>query len=566
MRETLHPANRLDRRQRHEAFWQARKKKFFLVTGILAILLQLLFLGNMSYLYGSLWKSTSRYHAFEVLYVDYDAGIVGQSVNQAYHQLQGPSFPTLVQHSRDEYPSTDNVVNAVKKTKFWAAFITNQNASERLALALQGGKAAQAYDPSTALTYVWNEVRYPPFSDEAFEASFEALAAATRLEYNKLNGTKALQSMNKDDPGALQVLFNPIMTSAINIMPTEQATKLFYNTVSLGPMPVLQNFFYLLVLNGISFELQLYSKLPLHISGLVRLGMSVVYDLLASVSLTGYIWAFRESWSVTANQFVLTWMILWLFFHIHYLYLDACTAIFPLPALPFILLTWIIINITSTISPFEINPAFYKWSYALPAKEVYNVLQDIWSGGAVPQLHRALPILFVWWVVGLGLATYGHFYRCHKAWIQDAKMEKLINAASQESSTQKPEIIHDCPPKAPPLTLKTPSEAQLEAAEQYRSAYGPSIPPPIGLWNSFAAPDSPHTYQSVTWDGRNGSSGRESLDPPPLSLWKSSATPDSPYTDQSVRLSGANSAEGRESSDLGRMYEDEDSTILHDEE
>jgi hypothetical protein len=132
------------------------------------------------------------------------------------------------------------------------------------------------------------------------------------------------------------------------------------------------------VLNGISFEFQLYSKLPLHISSLVRLGMSVGYDLLASVSLIGYIWAFRASWSVTADQFVLVWMVLWWLFHIHHLYLDACTAFFPLPALPFILLTWIITNnIFSTISPFKVNIAFYKWSYALPANEVYIVLQDI---------------------------------------------------------------------------------------------------------------------------------------------------------------------------------------------
>jgi hypothetical protein len=71
-------------------------------------------------------------------------------------------------------------------------------------------------------------------------------------------------------------------------------------------------------------------------------------------------------------------MILWWLFHIHHLYLDACTALFPLPALPFILFTWIIINnISSTTSPFEVNTAFYKWSYALPANEDYIVLQDI---------------------------------------------------------------------------------------------------------------------------------------------------------------------------------------------
>jgi hypothetical protein len=117
--------------------------------------------------------------------------------------------------------------------------------------------AAQTYDTSTAPTYVWNRVRYPPFSNEAFEASFKTLAAATRLAYNRLNGTKVLQSMNRDDAAALQVLFNLIMASAMNIMPTSQATKLFYNTVSLSPMRMLRNFFHLLVLNGISFKLQL---------------------------------------------------------------------------------------------------------------------------------------------------------------------------------------------------------------------------------------------------------------------------------------------------------------------
>jgi len=67
MRETLASTHRLDHQQRHEAYWQSRKKKFFLAIAIFFILLQLLFLGNMSYLYGSVWKSTSRYNAFKVL-------------------------------------------------------------------------------------------------------------------------------------------------------------------------------------------------------------------------------------------------------------------------------------------------------------------------------------------------------------------------------------------------------------------------------------------------------------------------------------------------------------------
>ncbi|KAK6442494.1 hypothetical protein LTR95_001261 [Oleoguttula sp. CCFEE 5521] len=345
-----------------------------------------------------------------------DDGVVGQSVKSAYQLLEGPSFPTFIQGDKRLYSSMMEVIGAVKDTSYWAAFVVMPNASDRIAQALQGG----------ALTYIWNEVRYPPFSDEVFLQSFGNLVTRTRLAYNTLNGTTALELLNKNDPAALQVLLNPIMATGINIMPTTQQTKLFYNTVSMV-MPILQQFFFLLILNGLSNELHLYSKLPLHISGLVRVGLSVVFDLVASLCMSGYIWGFRESWEVTRKQFALTWMVLWLLMHIHFLIIDACTAFLPLPALPFFLLTWIIINITSSISPFEANPGFYRWGYALPTNEAYTVLTDIWSRGSVPQLYRALPVLFSWWVAGLSLAICGHCYRCHKAWKLDEKRgnEKL---------------------------------------------------------------------------------------------------------------------------------------------
>ena len=503
MRETIAPKNRIDRQQRHEAFWQSRKKKFFLAVGVLGLLLQLLFIGNMSYLYGSIWKSSERYHAFKVLFIDYDEGIIGRSVSEAYKQLKGPTFPTFVQHNISQYPSSDDVVSAVKDTSYWAAFMVNKGASVRLALALQGGVAAETYNPQEALTYVWNEVRYPPFSDEVFEGSFQALAALTRVAYGMLNGSAAIGSMNTKDPKAVQALLNPIMVSDINIMSTTQGTKLFLNTVSMV-MPILQQFFFLLILNGLSHELQLYSRLPVHISGLVRLGLSVAFDLVAALCMVGYIWAFRESWEVTANQFVLTWMVLWLLMHIHFLILDVSTAFLPLPALPFFILTWIITNITSSISPFEVNPGFYRWAYALPTNEAYTVLQDIWSFGNVPQLYRAMPVLFSWWIVGISLATYGHFFRCHKAWKQDERLERLEKRTPEGSQSD----AANSRSSLEPLRV-TPSQTLLEAAEIYRSAYGPSVPPPIGLWRAFAADSPDIRHPILTGRERNTSESKD---------------------------------------------------------
>ena len=456
-------------------------------------MLQVLFIGVMAYLYGSIWQSSTRYHRFKILFVDFDGGVVGQALQKAYQQLAGHNFPSLIQLTTKDYPSPEAVLAAVKNGGWWAAVYSNPGASDRLAAALRGGPAAQIYDPSQALTYVWNEVRYPPFSDEVFQANFEMLAPVTRLAYSMANGTSALKSIDASDESALQTLFNPIGISNVNIMPTTQGTKLFYNTVSMV-MPQLQQFFFLLILNGISHELQLYSKLPVHISGLVRLGLSLSYDLIAALCMTGYIWGYRENWGVNANQFVLTWMLLWLLHHVHFVVLDTVTAFLPLPAIPFVLLTWIILNITSSISPFEVNPDFYKWGYALPTNEAYTVLTDIWSSGSVPQMYRSLPILFSWWIAGLSAATYGHFYRCHKAWTQDRKIEELEKPPTQQSEPKEDREGQDQEQTDDPDVLRlTPSQRLLEAAASYRSAYGPSVPMPFKVEQFFNLIDSQET-------------------------------------------------------------------------
>ena len=256
-------------------------------------MLQILFPGIMSYLYGSILKSSTRYHNFNILFLDFDGGSVGRTLQYAYDQLRAPNFPSLVKQSIMDYKSPTAALAAVKTGKWWAAVYSNPGASERLAAALKGGAAAHTYDPSQAMTYVWNEVRYPPLSDEVFKGSFEALGSVARVAWSMVNGTSALNAINTQDKSAVRTLFNPIEISNIIIMPTTQGTKLIYNTVSMVK-PQLQQFFFLLILNGISHELQLYSRLPVHMSGLMRLGLSLAYDLVAALCMSGYIWAYRE--------------------------------------------------------------------------------------------------------------------------------------------------------------------------------------------------------------------------------------------------------------------------------
>lgn len=92
-------------------------------------------------------------------------------------------------------------------------------------------------------------------------------------------------------------------------------------------------------------------------------------------------------------------MALWLVMHLYFCIIDSVIAVLPMKFMPFFILTWVIVNVTSTLSPFELSPGFYYIGYAIPAYELYQVLLDIWTHSCNPTLYQSLPILFSWWLV-----------------------------------------------------------------------------------------------------------------------------------------------------------------------
>jgi hypothetical protein len=99
-------------------------------------LLQLLFFGLFSYLFGSLYQQGSHIHNMNVLYVDYDGGLIGTAVKQAYNALQGNDFPTLVEGGVTQYPTPSDIEKDVCSTKYWAAIYTSPGATSRLELGM----------------------------------------------------------------------------------------------------------------------------------------------------------------------------------------------------------------------------------------------------------------------------------------------------------------------------------------------------------------------------------------------------------------------------------------------
>jgi hypothetical protein len=408
------------------------RRAFFRAALINFAILQLVFLSLFAYIFGSLYQQAGHTHNMKILYVDYDGdsngeSAIGNAVSAAYQELESSTFPTVVQASPSEFPISGNLETAVCGATYWAAIYTSPGASSRLQNALAaGGAVAESYNRSDALTYIWNEARYSTVADSAISANLQLLSNTARLAYAAANVRSTLQTLNSTDEATILLFSNPWQLTNVNIQPTTQGSRAVYNTLVII-LILIQEFFYLGIINGLYAQFKIYARIPAHRIIIVRNINSLAYTLLGSLCVAGMVWAFRAGWTVNGNQFALTWVILWLFAHANFLALDIFTIWVPPQFVPVCLINWIIFNVTSILLPFDLSPAFYRWAYVMPAHEVYQVLVDIWSGGCNPQLRYALPILFSWEVIGLAFSTLGVYRRCHYAVIAEEAQENAFN-------------------------------------------------------------------------------------------------------------------------------------------
>ncbi|KAF8860600.1 hypothetical protein BDZ45DRAFT_588213 [Acephala macrosclerotiorum] len=426
--------DRTGRLKGHEREIRPSRTAYLKAAGLNFLLLQLLFLGLFCYIFGAIFQQDRRTHNFNIALVDYDGGVIGTSVRNAYAELKADNFPSLQEKSASQYPSVDQLRESVCKTDYWAAIYILPGASQRLESALSGSSSASAYNRSDVLAYIWNEARYPAVVDSSISANIQALSSAARVAYSAINGTGALQTLNTSDPASISVFANPWQISNDNLQPTSQGSRLIYNTLVII-LILIQEFFYLGTINGLYAQFKFYVRFLPHRIVAYRTAISLAYTLSGSLCVSGSIWAFKAGWDVNGNQFVLTWMTLWLFAHVNFQWLDIFTVWLPGQFMPMALITWIVFNVSSILVPFELSSGFYRWAYAMPAHEAYLTLIDIWSAGCNPHLSYTLPILFSLEVVGFFLSALGTYRRCHYAVIaeeaQQAAFQERLSAAME---------------------------------------------------------------------------------------------------------------------------------------
>ncbi|EED23545.1 conserved hypothetical protein [Talaromyces stipitatus ATCC 10500] len=174
------------------------------------------------------------------------------SFRQAYLQhLQGDGFPTIIENQ------SRNIQTRLrwKLHEYQAALHVSFNATDHLACALGGSTAALSYNHNNVVIMIWNEARYPATVD-VIASSLQILSESARVMYSDTTGV--VQKINSTNPAAVAAFSNWALIS-INIQPTEQGSRLIFNTIVMILM-LLQQFFFLATMNGVASHSQLVSR------------------------------------------------------------------------------------------------------------------------------------------------------------------------------------------------------------------------------------------------------------------------------------------------------------------
>jgi hypothetical protein len=440
---------------------------FFRTAALFGLLLTLLFLSLFSYIFGSLYQQAGHTPNLNVVFVDYDdGGRIGSAVRQAYSDLSEDAFPTLTEYSPWRYPNPDMLRSAICNTDYWGALYISTNASDRLTAALTDSEFASSYNRTDVLTFIWNEARYPSIADSLAQ-QMGNLAETARIAYMRPDnsGSHPFQTVNRSSTDSVAVYVDPWHLASINIQPTTQGSRLIYNTLVVI-LILIQQFFFLATINGLYSQFGLFGTIKARRIVIFRFLISAVYAMAGAICTSGAIWAFRAGWEVNGNQWALTWLTLWLFGHLNFLTLDVFAVWLPPAFLPMGLTTYLVLNVTSILLPFELSPAFYKWGNALPAHACYNILVDIWSGGCNPHLGYALPVLFAYELCSGVLSGLGVYRRAHYA----------VVAVEREESTWQGRIdkaIEEFTKTLPPMSeAKLREDTSIEQVEPNRGALG----------------------------------------------------------------------------------------------
>ncbi|TEB38305.1 hypothetical protein FA13DRAFT_1786108 [Coprinellus micaceus] len=346
----------------------------------------------LSIYWGALFRTPS--HNLKGWVVDFDGGLVGQSVSQALGSNQGSGKVTWEVIPASRFPGgIEDLAQALRHEDSWTAISNLQPHSRRRTPSYDGAQAITGYGVEAR-----NENAFRVLIRPSIQGTLDAVskAFATRIAQSVANST-AISSILTTSP---QTIVSPISYTIDNLIPYDQPVATAATFVGMLYQLIL-GFFIVVIANaareasGFARTLSTRSLITLRLSSsfLAYFIISLFYSLL---NLAFHIDLDRKyvPYSDTVASSSSGW-----FNYVGMLAvalaLESLITLLTPRFIPFFMLLWIIANLSVSIFPIEVLPAVYHYGYAAPFYNLSKALRTI-VFGTRNRVGMSVGILLAW--------------------------------------------------------------------------------------------------------------------------------------------------------------------------
>ncbi|KAL6450495.1 SNG1 Nitrosoguanidine resistance protein SNG1 [Candida maltosa Xu316] len=396
--------------ERVKIFMQMLVNYFFLLIG---------FAGVLCIYIGSYYKRDERYKDLKmaVVIADQNVGqlpnIVGQTIEFFFTNVS--SVQTAGNFDIWNYTRiselalarnntiTEEVYRQVHHQKYWAAFYVHENATLDWFQAL--ATQSQTFDPTTSIMEaVYSTGRdYNAVNNYIITIIRQLLRGYTTFIPESGLVGKMLQTLNSTQ--AFDALQNS--PQLITTIPTFFLTDLRPVTNPVAAATLQLGGVYTIVITFFSLIFSLGAQMAIaeKVKGLqyvmFKLVINQVSYLFVSLGFICLNTAFQLPFNRTFGHsgFLVIWMFAFLLMSAVGSMIELMVLIafaFKPPLLGFVLVYSVVINLSPTISPIDLCPKFYRYGYAIPLRNFYDLLQvayfDAWKG----HMGRNIGVLIAW--------------------------------------------------------------------------------------------------------------------------------------------------------------------------
>ncbi|GJE88508.1 SNG1 family protein [Phanerochaete sordida] len=360
--------------------------------------------GVLGLYWGADWRYMQGVHNLNGWIVDFDQGLIGATVAQAYLNNTG----TKEQISWYTVPASmfpngeSDVAKAVLNHDCWAAVSIHAGATNSLNEAIAARNATN-YNNQAVTAYASqarNEVGYAFFLKDQIQRPMEQTIMAFPMIQAQQAGVDIVDNLLTAAP---TLLFQPLNYTLDDLRPFDIEVAVANDYIGL---------IYLLIL---SFIVVLSSYNARHATGLERrLTLGRLIALRFAVPVIVYFWLslayallslyFHVPFDRQFGHagFVVYWMLSWIGMIALGLAMEAVITLITPQYIPYFLVLWIIFNVAPVFFQIEVLPTFFRYGYA---SIFYNVSETVRTllFREKNQVGLNFGVLFAW--IGVSIVT-----------------------------------------------------------------------------------------------------------------------------------------------------------------